>query len=181
LLKSGFNKIDLKEIGNNAATEALKTGMNNLGMKRSTFNDLKSIFDAVKEGNLKRGLDSGLDIAIGMLPVSKNIKNIIKSSKDLILDKSFDDELKTIMKKQQNTISRIDKKCNQMEEAFSNRDSKSLDKIYKTLKSDIEKVMPIKNVIDNGNRMINKYELYKSKGSFDFTNEELELCNKLTN
>ena len=83
------------------------------------------------------------------------------------------------MKKQQNTISRINNKCIQMEEAFKNNDTKTLDKVYKTLKSDMEKVMPIKNVLERGNTMMNRYELYKNKNGKALTHYELELCQKL--
>ena len=51
-----------------------------------------------------------------------------------------------------------------MEEAFKNNDTKTLDRVYKTLKKDVEAVMPIKDVIDRGSRMLNRYELYKNKG-----------------
>jgi hypothetical protein len=83
------------------------------------------------------------------------------------------------MKKQQNTISRIDKKCMQMEEAFKTNDIKTLDRVYKTLKSDVQKVMPIKDTIEKGNSMLNRYELYKSKNGKQLSNDELELCQKL--
>jgi hypothetical protein len=178
-VRTGFEKIDLKEIGNSAALSALKTGMNNLGMKTSTFNNLKDIFDAVRSGDLKKGLSSGLNVAISALKVPSTIKNLIKDGKNIILEKTFEDELKTIMKKQQNTISRIDKKCIQMEEAFKNNDTKTLEKTYKSLKNDLEKVMPIQNVILKGNSMVNRYELYKNKGNVALTPDEIELCNKV--
>ena len=83
------------------------------------------------------------------------------------------------MKKQQNTISRINKKCTQMEEAFKSNDVKTLDRLAKTLKSDVEKVMPIQEVINKGVNMINRYELFKNKNGTELSNTELEICQKL--
>lgn len=178
-VKKGIEKIDLKEIGESAVESALKTGMKSLGMKSSTFNSLKSIFDAVKEGDLKKGLASGLNVAIGALKIPTTAKTLLKNGKNLILDQVFEDELKKVMTKQKNTISRIDKKCLQMEEAFDKNDTKTLDRIAKTLKTDLEKVMPIQDVISRGNNILNKYQLYKSKGKNEFTNLEKELLEKL--
>ena len=179
LVRTGFDKIDLKEIGNSAAFNALKTGMKNLGINSSTFNSLKDIFDAIRSGDLKKGLSSGLNVAISALKIPATAKSLLKSGKNFILENTLEDELKSVMKKQQNTISRINKKCLQMEEAFKANDTKALDKTYKSLKTDMEKVMPIKNVIGKGNSMINQYELYKNKGYVPLTNEEIEMCNKL--
>ncbi len=179
IVKEGFEKIDLGEIGEKAAESALKVGASKLGINATTFNSLKDIFDAVKEGDLKKGLSAGLNVAINILKAPKVAKTILREGKDLILDQALGDELKKVMHKQQNTISRINSKCIQMEEAFKTNDTKTLDKVYKSLKSDMEKVMPIKNVLEKGNSMINRYELYKNKNGKALTNYELELCQKL--
>lgn len=179
LVKESVGKIDLKEIGSSAVESALKTGMKNLGMKSSTFNNLKDIFDAVKSGNLKEGLEAGLNIAISALKIPTTAKTLLKNGKNLILDQVFEDELKKLMEKQKNTISRIDKKCIQMEEAFKTNDTKTLDRVAKTLKTDLEKVMPIQEVITKGSTILNQYQLYKNKGTIELSQIEKELCQQL--
>lgn len=179
-VKKGLEKIDLKEIGSAAAESALKKGMSKLGMKSTTFNGLKGVAEAIKEGDLKKGLESGLNAAISLLKVPQAAKTMIKGGKDLILNQFFEDELKTVMKKQKNTISRIDKKCKQMEEAFQTSDTKTLDRVAKTLKSDLEKVMPIRDVIHKGEAVLNQYQLYKTKGNQSLTATEKELCQTLS-
>ena len=151
-----------------------------MGMKTSTFNSLKSILEAVKEGDLKKGLTAGFNVVISLLKVPTTAKTILKNGKDLVINQVFDDELQTVMTKQKNTISRIDKKCIQMEEAFQKNDVKTLDRVAKTLKTDLEKVMPIQNVIAKGQNILNQYELYKNKGNQQLTNEKKELCLKLS-
>ncbi len=179
-VKLGLDKIDLSEIGGKAAESALKVGLSKLGINSNTFTSVKQIFEAVKEGDLKKGLSSGLNVAINLLKVPQVAKTVLKEGKELILDQVMGDELKNLMKKQQNTVSRINNKCQQMEEAFKNNDTKTLDRVYKTLKKDVEAVMPIKDVIDRGASMLNRYELYKNKGGTELTAEELELCKKLS-
>ncbi len=178
-VKEGFDKIDLSEIGGKAAEVALKTGLSKIGINNTTFTSVKQIFEAVKEGDLKKGLSSGLNVAINLLKVPQVAKTILKEGKELILEQTLGNELNNLMKKQEKTVSRINEKCVQMEEAFKINDSKTLDKIYKTLKKDVNAVMPIKDVIDRGASMLNRYELYKSKGGVALTQAELELCEKL--
>lgn len=178
-VKDGLEKIDIKSIGGKAGEAALREGLKSLGLKTSSFSGLKGILEAVKEGDLKKGLSSGVDTIVSFLKVPKVAKTIIKQSKDFIIDKAFGDELKTLMKKQQNTISRINKKCIEMEDAFNKNDTKTMDRVYKTLKSDVSKVMPIQDVINRGTAMLNKYELFKNKNGQAISEEELELLKKL--
>ncbi len=180
VVKDGLKKVDLKEIGGKAAESALKEGMKSLGMKSTTFTSIKGIFDAVKEGDLKKGITNGLNIVINSIKVPKVAKSLLKDGKNFIVDKLFDDELKSLMKKQQNTISRIDKKCKEMEEAFKTNDTKTLDKVAKSLKKDVESVMPIQDVIKRGTDMINRYDLFKNKNGTQLTPSELEVCQKLS-
>ncbi len=178
-VKQGLEKIDLGEIGGKAAESALKIGLNKLGINSSTFTSVKQIFEAVKEGDLKKGLSSGLNVAINLLKAPQVAKTVLKEGKEMILEQVLGDELKNLMKKQQNTVSRINNKCIQMEQAFNNNDIKTLDRVYKTLKKDVEAVMPIKDVIERGASMLNRYELYKNKGNVELSEEEIELCKKL--
>ena len=66
-----------------------------------------------------------------------------------------------------------------MEEAFKTGDEKTLDRISKTLKTDLKKVMPIKDVIQKGEETLNKYQLYKNKGNIKLTQNEEDLCKQL--
>jgi hypothetical protein len=178
-VKEGLEKIDLKEIGGKAAETALKSGMQALGMKSSLFSSVKGVFKAIQEGDLKNGLSNGLNAAIDLVKIPTVAKTILKQGKDMILEQTMGDELKNVMKAQQNTVSRINRKCNQMEEAFKNNDDKTLDRVYKSLKTDMEKVMPIQNVLNKGNNIMNRYELYKNRGTTQVTQVESELLKKL--
>jgi hypothetical protein len=178
-VKEGLKKINLQDIGGKAAESALKEGLKKLGITSTTFSSVKGVIEAVKEGDLKKGISNGINIAINALKVPNAAKTLLKDGKNLIVDKLFEDELKTLMKKQQNTISRIDKRCKEMEEAFKTNDVKTLDKLAKSLKTDVKNVMPIQDVIKRGSDMINRYDLYKSKNGQELTSAELELCKKL--
>ena len=84
-IKEGLEKIDFKEIGGKAAESALKAGMQALGMKSSLFNNVKGIFKAIQDGDLKNGLSKGLDAAIDIAKIPKVAKTVIKEGKNMIL------------------------------------------------------------------------------------------------
>lgn len=178
-VKEQFENFNIKEVAGAATETALRTGMKSLGMKVSTFDNIKDLFDAIKEGDLKSGLSEGIDIALSAIKIPNTVKNVIKSGKTLILEKAFEDELKKVMEKQKNTISRIDKKCNQLEIALKENDEKTIKRVSKTLKTDLEKVMPIEKTIMRGKSVLNECELFKNKDDKMITEVEKELCKKL--
>lgn len=179
-VKEGVKKFDFKTFAGKAVEATLKTAMKAMGMKASTFDSLKEIGEAIKNSDLKKGLSSVLDIGINSIKgVPTDIKKFIKSSKDLILGETFDHELTKVMTRQKNTIARLDKKCNSFEEAIKKSDIKTMDKLAKNIRTDLEKVMPIEKVIQKAQNILNQYELIKNKEGVALTEQELELCSKL--
>lgn len=173
-----FKNFNAKEVASAAAETALRTGMKSLGMKVSVFDNIKNLYEAIKEGDLKNGLSKGIDLALSMVKLPSSVKNAIKSGKTLILENAFEDELKKVMEKQKNTISRIDKKCEQLEKALEESDEKTINRVSKTLKTDLEKVLPIEKTIEKGRSVLNKCELFKNKDNTKLTQAEVELCEK---
>lgn len=176
--KEQFQNFDAKKVASAAAETALRTGMKSLGMKVSVFDNIKDLFEAIKKGDLKSSLSEGIDLMLSASKLPTNVKNAIKSGKTLILENAFEDELKKVMEKQKNTISRINKKCDKLEIALTESDEKTINKISKTLKTDLEKVAPIEKTIERGRSVLNKCELFKNKDNTKLTQAEAELCEK---
>lgn len=179
-IRQGIKNFDFKTLAGNAIEMVLKTTLKSMGMQTSTFNSLKDIGQAIKNSDIKKALSGVLDIGVNSLKgVPTTVKSFLKSSKNLILENIFEDELKKVMTKQKNTISRLNKKCSSFEEALNKQDMKEMDKLAKSIKTDLDKVIPIRDVILKSNETLNIYNLIKNKGSYELTNEELELCKKL--
>ena len=55
-----------------------------------------------------------------------------------------------------------------------------MDKQYKKIEKELEKIMPLENIITKARQLENVHQLIKNKGGdFNLTQEELELSNKL--
>ena len=180
LIKNESRKGELKSAGAKAVEAALRIGAKAVGLNTSTFNSAKQILEALKAGDLKKGLSSALDIGVDLIKgVPSDAKKLIKSSKNLILGEGFDSELKNVMVKQKNTIDRLDKKCNKFEDAFQKNDEKEMSKQIKSIKTDLDKVMLIEQTINRARGLVNQYDLMRSKGINQLSDTEKEVCQKI--
>lgn len=172
-------KTNWKEAGAKVIEGALRIGAQALGINSKSFDSIKSAFEALKAGNFKEGLSSVLDSGIEVLTgVPKAAKDLIKSGKDIILGTNLENELKTVMVKQKNTIDRLDKKCDKFDKALQNNDAKEMKKQIRLIKNDLEKVMVIENTINRARSTVNQYELMQMKGAM-LTAQEKEVCAKI--
>jgi hypothetical protein len=178
-IKEGIKDFDYGGLVMDVASAAIKQGMKKIGIKTSSFEDLIQIKDAILEGNLKKGLSNVLDIVIDNVKlIPEGIKELVKGGKDKILGTTFDKELDTVLQKQQNTLTRLNKNCDKLEKAITQNSFENIDKLINTIKADLKKIMPIENIIIRAKSLLNENELRTNKQS-SLTAEELELCRKI--
>jgi hypothetical protein len=178
-IKKGIKDYDYGGLVMDVASAAIKQGMKKVGIKTSSFEDLVQIKEAIVEGDLKKGLSNVLDIVIDNVKlIPEGIKEIIKGGKDRILGTTFDKELDTVLQKQKNTLTRLNKNCDKLEISISENNFKSIDKLVVLIKSDLNKIMPVEGIITRARSLLSENELRTNKQS-SLTDEELELCRKL--
>ncbi len=180
-IKNGFSNEKTKSLISDTINTALKAVLKNtIGMKARTFDNFRNLGKAIRDSNLKSGLKSALNIGIDSIKgIPTGVKSIVREGIDLILGDTFDDELQKVMTKNKNTLSRINKKCDEFEKAFSNNNEKDMKKYVNAISKDLDKISLISNTIDRGKEIINRYELMKNKGSTELSSIECELCAKL--
>lgn len=182
-IKSGLEEFDIKKVAVDTIDSALKSTLKTIGgVKAKTVDTLQDLGKAIRDADLKGGLKSILNIGIDSIKgIPSSIKKVIEDGIDLILGDTFDDELKKVMTKQRNTLSRIDKKCDEFEKALSENDEKNMKKHVNSISKDLEKISLISQTIDRGKEVVNRYELMKNKNSMELTSIEQELCKQLVN
>lgn len=180
-IKDGLAKFDIKKVASESIDTALKSTLKTVaGMKAKTVDTLQDLGKAIRDSDLKGGLKSVLNMGVESIKgIPSSIKKVVTDGIDLILGDTFDDELKKVMTKQKNTLSRIDKKCDEFEKALNENDEKSMKKHVNSISKDLEKISLISQTIDRGKEIINRYELMKNKGSTELTSIEQELCKQL--
>ena len=180
-IKKGFEKINIKDVASKTIDTAMKITLKAAtGIKAKTVDSLKDIGKAIRDCDLKSGLKGVLNIGIGAIKgIPTSIKNVVKDGVDLILGDTFDNELQKVMVKEKNTLTRIDKKCNEFEKAFTENNEKDMKKYANGISKDLEKISLVSKTIDRGKEIVNRYELIKNKGSTELNSIEQELVKML--
>ena len=141
-IKDGFSNEKTKSLISDTINTALKAVLKNtIGMKARTFDNFRNLGKAIRDSDLKSGLKSALNIGVDSIKgIPTGVKSIVREGIDLILGDTFDDELQKVMTKNKNTLSRINKKCDEFEKAFSNNNEKDMKKYVNGIAKDLDKV-----------------------------------------
>lgn len=178
ILDQGF-KEGLSEIINTG----LDFGKSAIGVITGNFENVNQIQMAVKKGGIIDSISRLLDFSINLANKSNLINNdvaaVIKSGKDTIMENitlKVEGELTAQIKE----IEKLEKYCQDWQEAFENKDMTEMNKIYKNIQKHEKEILPIERVINNIRKIDNIQELMKNKESVaDITESEQVLAGKI--
>ncbi len=147
--------------------------------------NISQIKDTIKEEGLKEGISETIDIVINNLKkskqIDKNTANLLKDSKDVIIDKAIDKEIENRYKGQEKILNNINEKYTLWESEFKNMNIENMDKIYNEIKGEYKKLIPTIDIINKIKEMYNLNNLAKNKiknGENIIDELEKEVCRK---
>jgi len=178
ILDQGF-KEGLSEIINTG----LDFGKSAIGVITGNFENVNQIQMAVKKGgiidSISRLLDFSINLANKSNLINHDVAAVIKSGKDTIMENitlKVEGELTAQIKE----IEKLEKYCQDWQEAFENKDMTEMNKIYKNIQKHEKEILPIERVINNIRKIDNIQELMKNKESVaDITESEKVLAGKI--
>ena len=178
ILDQGF-KEGLSEIINTG----LDFGKSAIGVITGNFENVNQIQMAVKKGgiidSISRLLDFSINLANKSNLINHDVAAVIKSGKDTIMENitlKVEGELTAQIKE----IEKLEKYCQNWQEAFENKDMTEMNKIYKNIQKHEKEILPIERVINNIRKIDNIQELMKNKESVaDITESEQVLAEKI--
>jgi len=178
ILDQGF-KEGLSEIINTG----LDFGKSAIGVITGNFENVNQIQMAVKKGgiidSISRLLDFSINLANKSNLINHDVAAVIKSGKDTIMENitlKVEGELTAQIKE----IEKLEKYCQDWQEAFENKDMTEMNKIYKNIQKHEKEILPIERVINNIRKIDNIQELMKNKESVaDITESEQVLAEKI--
>lgn len=158
-------------------------GKTTIGLVTGNFESIDQIETAVKNGGvldtLSDVIDFALDTAENKGLIEKNIVKTIKKSKNTII-KDVDKNISDDLIKEQKTLEKVEGYIEEWKEFFKNKDFDNMDKIYKKIEKQIDKVLPIKKIINDSQIVENIHNLVKNnEGKFDLSENELALAEML--
>ncbi len=158
-------------------------GKSALGLVTGNFESIEQIELAVKNGGVIDIVSDVIDFAIDNATkngaIDKDISKLIKKGKKAIV-KDFTKSMSEDLLKEQKTLEKIEKYIEEWKEKYDKKDFEGMEKIYKKIERQINKVIPIKNIVEDSKIIENLHNLIKNNdGKFELSEEELELAKKL--
>lgn len=180
LVQGGF-----KEATSKAIEVSIGKGKEILGAAGEIFTDISDVKKAVEKGGMIGGISKAIDVTLDNVKSSKllpkEITNLIKAGKNLILD-NVSKEVDNTLNDQAKAIEKIDKYCTSWENALEKGNIKTMEKQIANIDKQLEEVTPLVDTIKKVNEIKNQHEILKNKEKngeeLKLTEEEKELCKK---
>lgn len=167
-----------------AADKVVDIGKSIQGIFTGDFESISQINRVINNGGLIDAISDLLDSVINWAKKENKISNktskIIKSSKNTLLS-NIEKSISNSMESQLESIEKINNYIEKWNQYYKENDLTNMKKIHTRIKNEMQKIMPIENVLKKVEYVNNLQELIqKNGGNFNLSEEELELAELLS-
>lgn len=182
-IKDAFIEEGFSEAIDTAIEKAVSLGKTAIGTITGSFETVSQAKKAIEKGGLIDGVSDAIDFVLKKAKsaglISKDVSNLIKNSKNAILN-TVSTNIENEFDIQNEKIEKLQNYNNKWKEAFENKDFEKMDQIMKKIQKILTNIIPIENVINESRTMENLHELIKNNGkNFDLNEEEINLAKML--
>lgn len=164
----------------NTISSVINFGKENLNNEKKEILNIEDIKNLLKSPDTIKLISNTIEEILNnekFNNVDKKIKNINNKQ---IIEKNVEENLNSQLENQIKSINKIENYKNEWYKNYENKDFEKMNKVYRNIKKELIKIIPLDNIIKETRKIENLNELIKSKGGdFNITKEELELANKL--
>lgn len=166
-----------------AISKAIDMGKAIQGIFTGNFENLSQIKDVIESGGLLDTISKLLDNVITWAKdeklISSSTAKLIKSSKNTIIE-NIENSIDNSLEDQVTAIEKIDGYIEKWNNYYKEQDLTNMKKIYTRIQNELEKIIPIQDVLDKVEQLGNLQELIVNNGgNFNLTEEEIELSTML--
>lgn len=178
ILEQGFRE-GIKEIINTG----IDYGKSTIGIITGDFENVSQIQMAIKNGGILDNISKLLDLSINFAKsknlITSDIANLVKKGKNSVIS-SISDKIEESLTNQIKAVEKLEKYCENWNTSYGNKDFSEMEKAYKNIQTNLNKVIPFENIINNARKIENIHNLIKNNGKkFDISENELNLAQKL--
>ena len=182
-IKDAFIEEGFSEAIDTAIEKAVSLGKTAIGTITGSFETVSQAKKAIEKGGLIDGVSDAIDFVLKKAKsaglISKDVSNLIKNSKNAILN-TVSTNIENEFDIQNEKIEKLQNYNNKWREAFENKDFEKMNQIMKKIQKILTNIIPIENVINESRTMENLHELIKNNGkNFDLNEEEINLAKML--
>lgn len=153
------------------------------GIFTGKFDNIEQVETAIGQGGIIDTTSDLLDKAIIKIYqkgiIGSQIKNLITKGKDLILS-NVSSNLKNEINLQEKSFSNIEENISNFNNFYNNKDFEGMNKEYNKIQSELKKLIPLENVLNETKRIDILYNLIKNNGhNFNLNENEISFIQKM--
>lgn len=182
-IKDAFIEEGFSEAIDTAIEKAVSLGKTAIGTITGSFETVSQAKKAIEKGGLIDGVSDAIDFVLKKAKsaglISKDVSNLIKNSKNAILN-TVSTNIENEFDIQNEKIEKLQNYNNKWKEAFENKDFEKMSQNMKKIQKILSNIIPIENIINESRTMENLHELIENNGkNFDLNEEEINLAKML--
>ncbi len=183
-IKNSFFENGLSDGIQTAAKSIVELSKSTKGIFTGKFENISQIETAIGNGGIIDTISTLLDKAINKTYekgiINNNTNILIKKGKNIILN-NITNNLRNQLKNQEKLLEKLNKNINSWTKYYENKDFEGMSIEYNKIEKQIEKIIPIENIIKNARKIETIHNLIKNNGqNFNITEIEKELIQKLS-
>lgn len=185
--------IDIKNaLIENGLQEGINTAINSgkdfiksfIGIFTGKFENIEQINIATGNGGIVDTISDGLDYSLEKIYdkgyINNTIFSIIKSGKNALLN-TIEGNLNKELENQTNIFNQLNTNISEWKEAYNNKNWNLMNKIYENIENNIDKIIPLENLIKEIRKIEDIQNFIKNKGeNYEISELEKELIEKFS-
>ena len=177
----------------NGLTEGIETAVKSAvnfaksaaGIITGNFQNIDQIKIATDSGGIIDTISNVLDYSLDKIYhkgiINSTVNSIIKKGKNIILN-TVSTNIKKEMNEQNNLINNLENSIESWKIAYNNKDLVLMNKIYEKIEKNINKIVPLENLIKDIRKIENIHNFIKNRGNnIEITELEKDLIEKFSN
>ena len=175
-IKNALLQNGLKSGIDTAVNSAINLGKSAVGIVTGNFENMDQVRMAVGNGGIVDTVSNVLDKAINNTYkkgyIDKTVTSIIKNGKNVLLN-NISNNIKSELDQQTNSVEKLEKYINNWKEYYNKEDFEGMTKEYNKIKTQLNKVVPLENILKETRKVETLHELIKNNGqNFNITEAE---------
>ena len=182
-VKDNLVKHGLKNGIDKTINDTISIGKNLIGIFKGDFKNVGQIQEIFSSGGLADDMSGVLDMVLNNIEkkgaLNSSVTDIIRNGKDIIID-SVEKNVQDNIAEQLNTEKNINQSINLWENAYNKKDFNTMEKNYKNIIQELDKLIPIEETINKARKIENLHNIIKNNGNnFNLTSEQIEISSKI--
>ena len=182
-IKDALLKNGLKAGVETAVNSGIDFGKSISGIFTGNFENMTQVRIAVSEGGILETISDVLDKITNKTYeagyINKTVNTLIKNGKDIILD-NISNNIRKQLDEQTDLIENLNRYIDNWKESYNNQNFIEMEKEYNKIEENIDKIIPLENIIKEIREIESIHNLIKNNGqNFEISDLEKNLAKNL--